>query len=234
MGELCEVLGREAAWLRVRCGWDGYLGWLPAAAGSCFSTSEVAATQYGPLYRVDSDYAIVREAKSGVIFHLSTGACLWPHHIPEGFELILGNLHKADQVLEFNLLKMKALALQWLGSPYRWGGRHRGGVDCSGFMQVLWASQGIPIPRDAADQYQGAPHKWSPDSPPDCETVGLLAFYKEAGKETGITHVGLMLEPHRILHASGEVRLDDADITGISRFNEPGAYSHHLLAFATF
>ena len=33
-------------------------------------------------------------------------------------------------------------ALSWLGTPYIWGGQSRGGVDCSGLVQVILQSAG--------------------------------------------------------------------------------------------
>jgi cell wall-associated NlpC family hydrolase len=52
-----------------------------------------------------------------------------------------------------------------------------------------------------------------------------LAFFDNA--EGKITHVGLLLENHHIIHASGTVRIDRIDQSGI--FNvESQSHSHKL------
>ena len=42
---------------------------------------------------------------------------------------------------------------------------------------------------------------------------GDLAFFDN--KEGAITHVGILLQDHRIIHAHGKVRIDPIDQTGI-------------------
>ncbi|MFR3853510.1 MAG: NlpC/P60 family protein [Odoribacter splanchnicus] len=53
---------------------------------------------------------------------------------------------------------------------------------------------------------------------------GDLAFF---GDETDVTHVGILWEQNRIIHASGRVRVDRVDHQGI--FNEElKRYTHNL------
>ena len=40
-------------------------------------------------------------------------------------------------------------AYSWIGTPYSYGGSSRSGVDCSGFVQAVYASMGIDIPRSS-------------------------------------------------------------------------------------
>jgi len=47
-----------------------------------------------------------------------------------------------------------ALAKQYLGTPYVWGGESAKGFDCSGLLQYTWAKQGVSIPRTTYDQWQ--------------------------------------------------------------------------------
>jgi cell wall-associated NlpC family hydrolase len=55
--------------------------------------------------------------------------------------------------------------------------------------------------------------------------AGDLAFFENA--EGKIVHVGIMLENQRIIHASGKVRIDTLDSTGI--FNkELNKHTHKL------
>jgi cell wall-associated NlpC family hydrolase len=68
---------------------------------------------------------------------------------------------------------------------------------------------GIDLPRDAWQQAElGNALSFIDESEP-----GDLAFFDN--KEGKITHVGLLLEDNRIIHASGQVRIDPIDQTGI-------------------
>jgi cell wall-associated NlpC family hydrolase len=45
------------------------------------------------------------------------------------------------------------IAMQFLGTPYVWGGSSPGGFDCSGFVMYVYAQVGISLPHNAAAQY---------------------------------------------------------------------------------
>ena len=40
-----------------------------------------------------------------------------------------------------------------IGTPYFWGGRTVEGIDCSGLVQMSYASAGLHLPRDAYQQF---------------------------------------------------------------------------------
>lgn len=113
------------------------------------------------------------------------------------------------------------LAREWLGAPYLWGGKSPMGVDCSGLTQLLWRTRGVHLKRDASQQaQQGSVVQWWLDA-----KEGDLAFF---GDEEGhINHVGLLLSPTEILHASGEVRIDKFDQQGIYH-SQLKKYTHQL------
>ena len=95
------------------------------------------------------------------------------------------------------------------------------GIDCSGLSQIVYRMAGIDLPRDASQQVTlGQNYSFLEEAMP-----GDLAFF---GDETGaITHVGIIWEQNRIIHASGRVRVDKIDHQGI--FNEDlKRYTHNL------
>lgn len=112
-------------------------------------------------------------------------------------------------------------ALMYLNSPYLWGGRSPFGIDCSGFTQVVYKLNGCQLPRDASQQAEiGQTLSFIEES-----ESGDLAFFDN--EDGNIIHVGIMLENNRIIHASGNVRIDKIDHQGI--FNvDTGDYSHRL------
>lgn len=116
------------------------------------------------------------------------------------------------------------MARWFLGTPYLWGGRSIFGIDCSGFMQILFRMSGANIPRDASEQANIGQDVLLIEE----AQSGDLAFFDNS--EGRIIHVGLIErqgEKLMIYHASGEVRCDPLDHQGIFQ-TETGKYSHTL------
>lgn len=106
-----------------------------------------------------------------------------------------------------NLVLASALANRatlLLGTPYRNGGTDPSGFDCSGFIEWVFGTEGIAVPRTVAQLfevgYQVPRHQVEP---------GDLVFFATTSR--GPSHVGLALGGGDFVHAPnsrGRVRLD--------------------------
>lgn len=86
---------------------------------------------------------------------------------------------------------------------------------------MTYRINGYNIPRDASQQsLLGETFSFIDESEP-----GDLAFFDD--DDGNITHVGLLLENHHILHAHGNVRIDRVDQTGIYNIKTQ-QHSHKL------
>lgn len=108
-----------------------------------------------------------------------------------------------------NAATIQQLAFSFLNTPYLWGGRSVFGIDCSGFSQMLYKLLGIALLRDAHQQAtQGTIVDFLQEA-----QCGDLAFFDNENGE--IIHVGVLLNDHEIIHASGKVQVDNIDNSGI-------------------
>ena len=86
---------------------------------------------------------------------------------------------------------------------------------------MVYKINGYKLLRDAKDQAtQGETLSFIEESEP-----GDLAFFHN--KEDVIVHVGIILKDNHIIHASGKVRIDRLDQTGIYN-NDKKTHTHYL------
>lgn len=197
-GESVDVLEKQAKWSLIR-GEDGYEGWID---NKQYQASEAVFEQY-----------VLNQRE--YLHHINGQAIYLPHG---------SKLNRQDnslQTLPWQGSSLAAVCQLYLNTPYLWGGKSVYGIDCSGLMQQTFKVHGLLLPRDA---WQQAELGETIHLPAEAQ-CGDLAFFDNADGK--IIHVGMLLSPTEIIHASGWVRIDAFDHQGI--FNRDlKQYSHKL------
>ena len=85
----------------------------------------------------------------------------------------------------------------WHGTPYRYGGMSRRGVDCSGFVSITFRDRfDLQLPRETRQQA-----KIGTEIDKDDLLPGDLVFFKTGSGESGL-HVGIYDTDNQFIHAS--------------------------------
>ncbi|HYC39173.1 MAG TPA: C40 family peptidase [Chitinophagaceae bacterium] len=204
-GESVMILEKRGKWIRVRGLHDEYSGWMTRSL-----VMPVTERDARPDAGVVSGALLNLLVLNGQAMHIPFGSSL--PHFENGRGGFPGLQYEfSGQHIDRHAHRDGALlryAESWLNVPYLWGGRTPLGVDCSGFVQIMHKMIGIDLPRDAWQQAQtGKKIKKLKDAAP-----GDLAFFDDRDE---IVHVGILLGPGQIIHASGTVRVDPIDTKGI-------------------
>ena len=107
--------------------------------------------------------------------------------------------------------KIISTARSYTGTPYRYGGTTRSGMDCSALLLNSFKSAGITIPRTSKEQSKiGKAVKFDKVQPGD-----LVFFAAKKGKRK-ITHVGMVTEVKRdkvmFIHSSTKLGVVEANL----------------------
>lgn len=186
-GEVFDVLRVEAgfAWGQARR--DGYVGYVEAAA--------LAAPPPAPTHRVAAirTYAFAEPSiKTRALGPYSINALVAIEAREGRFAKAVG----AGWFVEAHLAPIgrfetdpAAVAEQFLGAPYLWGGRESLGLDCSALVQQAMFACGRGCPRDT-DLQQALGREIQTSE----LARGDLVFWKG--------HVAMMVDARRIIHAN--------------------------------
>ncbi|TYP96138.1 lipoprotein Spr [Sphingobacterium allocomposti] len=84
----------------------------------------------------------------------------------------------------------------WMGSPHRLGGSEKSGIDCSGFVGILYREvYGKNLARSSRDMGEQVKRLYEKDL-----TEGDLVFFSFGGRT--IDHVGVYLHNNKFVHVS--------------------------------
>ncbi|MCY0978765.1 C40 family peptidase [Chryseobacterium wangxinyae] len=202
-GESADILEVNKNWTKIKMHYDGYEGWMDTKQIKHVSDEHLKSRK---VTLITENFASIMTNDGRTL--LSMGSEV---------EYPAVASRRSHDVRE----SIALTAREFLNVPYLWGGKSFFAVDCSGFVQLVFKIHNIKLPRDTYQQAEvGEVLSFVEESQP-----GDLAFFENS--EGKIIHVGIMLENQKIIHASGKVRIDTLDSTGI--FNkELNKHTHKL------
>lgn len=190
--DIYEIIDENHEWLKIRCLYDSYEGWIRKLQHNELSQEKL--NEY-----IAKDKYIINSPVSYYNFKvLSFGSKI--------FENKPNSIMLRDS---FSPKIMVESAIKLLDTPYRWGGKSIMGIDCSALVQLCAKVAGFKLPRDASQQVNHGDIVMYGNE----IKAGDLAFFENEDRK--ITHVGILLSNDKIIHASGKVRIDTFDQTGI-------------------
>ena len=192
-GELFEVIEKKEKWFYIESIDDKYCGWINYS-----QLKEISKQDFKKVKKTESK--LLNNISSEIETENGNMSITIGSKVSSAFILN----HKLKQ--EYSKNSIIENSLKFLNSPYLWGGRTPYGIDCSGFSQQIYKLNGFQLPRDANQQaLQGKEVKLEKAKPGD------LAFFGEKK----ITHVGIIIDSNKIVHAFGCVRIDYLNEKGI-------------------
>lgn len=203
---------------------DGYSGWIPSKAlialPEPYMPNAVTNRLISYVYGVkDTEYGPIKTLPYGSpLFAREAESPRWVQvTLPDGVE---GYIQRGDIASISSLPDKQAMvdfSVNFLGLPYRWGGRSSFGYDCSGFVQMLYRRMGVQLQRDSKQQILDDRFQTIPIE--DLEPGDLIFFGRSAEK---INHVGMyvgdFLGKQHFIHAT--VRENQPWIR-VSRLTDP-------------
>jgi cell wall-associated NlpC family hydrolase len=217
-GEKYRIVGEVGHWYKVETLFDNYTGWVDIN-----HSQHIEDLNNLPGQVLNRSLLCFKNDNTKLV--LEAGCEVYNPDFENRLFSVGENKYTASQEFSASYFKVSEsigdTAMKFINSPYIWGGRIPSGIDCSGFVQLVYKIRGVKIPRDSWQQAEaGQSISFINETLPG----DLVFFDDERGR---ITHVGMILSQGLVIHASGRVRIDAIDHQGIYR-NEIGGYSHKL------
>jgi cell wall-associated NlpC family hydrolase len=149
---------------------------------------------------------------------LFSGSKIKQNHLLQGvliltLFLVSCSSSKRMSVRDAKIGKVISTARTYVGTPYKYGGTTRSGMDCSGLLLNSFKAIQVNLPRSSEAQSKvGVQVKKMNDLEP-----GDLVFFATGKKKRKITHVGLVTERKgkdqiKFIHASSSLGVVETNI----------------------
>lgn len=222
-GEYVVVIKRKSKhWFKVKCVWDETIGWInPLQFYFSEDINEEDATTCNA-FSLEMMHGLYSNSMTlpitiGSNLQNCDGINL---RMPFGKYQYTGQIVNLEQAINNKSILCK-IALRYLHAPFMNGGRTALGIDSSGLIQMAFKMIGTTLPRTCLEQSElGTDIGFVAYS-----QVGDLAFFANGKNE--ISHVGFIVEPNKIIHVHGRVKIDQLDNQGIYDL-ETKKYSYKL------
>jgi hypothetical protein len=219
-GEYVEILEEEEYFVKVKCLYDGYEGWVQAnqltQVEEVLDTTKFISTWIEEIMINGRNKNI---PMCSPVYHTKQGKMMFGQTEVNYFMDDDSFWDSSEMKMTKSLLK--EVYTKFIDTPYLWGGKSVFGIDCSGFVQQVFKMFGVKLLRDA---YLQAEQGSVVESLKETKLGDLAFFQNENGR---VTHVGIILENNQIVHASGKVRINTIDVDGIIN-SETGKRTHQL------
>ncbi|MFO7574224.1 MAG: C40 family peptidase [Bacteroidales bacterium] len=217
-GERYEIIAKAGSWIKITTKFDNYSGWIDGD-----HVYPIPLMNNEPAFVINRALRCYRPDGTKLI--LEAGCEVFNPDFSARTFTLAGDTFTTSESFAESYIKVSEskadTAMRFLNSPYIWGGRIPSGIDCSGLSQLVYKIHGIALPRDSSQQVDaGTTISFLEEAEPG----DLLFFNDEPGR---ISHVGLLVSQGLIIHASGRVRIDRIDHTGIYR-DDLKKYTHKL------
>ncbi len=219
-GEFYTVIDKTDDWYKIRTQFDDYECWIHRKHHTPISPEEFIHLEKDvPAISLEL-MGEVKDFLGNSYTKIPMGSSL-PFFYQNQFKLNNKEYLFEGNISTRDFSQIKEYAISYVNVPYLWGGRTHFGIDCSGFSQICYKLCGIKLPRDS---YQQAEIGTSIQNISNTQ-VGDLVFF--GPQDNKVNHVGLIFDKGLIIHASGRVKIEKIDDTGIFG-NDEQAYTHFL------